>query len=63
MIILAFDYRHEGGKRQEAKKELKAVKLALTSIVGAISIDTESTRKLKSFVQQNTGQTTKVTFN
>merc|ERR1719213_717179 len=42
----------QGGQRKEAKKELKAVKLALTSIVGAISIDTESTRKLKSFVQQ-----------
>merc|ERR1719235_2490904 len=47
----------QGGQRKEAKKELKAVKLALTSIVGAISIDTESTRKLKSFVQQNTGET------
>jgi len=47
----------QGGKRKEAKKELKAVKLALSSIVGAISIDTESTRKLKSFVQQNTADT------
>jgi len=47
----------QGGQRKEAKKELKAVKLALTSILGAISIDTESTRKLKSFVQQNTGDT------
>merc|ERR1719265_2895508 len=42
----------QGGKRKEAKKELKAVSMALTSIVGAISIDTESTRKLKSFLQQ-----------
>merc|ERR1719271_1588169 len=42
----------QGGKRKEAKKELKAVTMALTSIVGAISIDTESTRKLKSFLQQ-----------
>jgi len=42
----------QGGKRKEAKKQLKAVTLALTSIVGAISIDTESTRKLKSFLQQ-----------
>merc|ERR1719160_1611989 len=42
----------QGGKRKEAKKELKAVTLALTSIVDAISIDTESTRKLKSFLQQ-----------
>merc|ERR1719421_907512 len=43
----------QGGKRKEAKKELKAVSMALTSIVGAISIDTESTRKLKSFLQQS----------
>jgi len=42
----------QGGKRKEAKKELKAVSMALTSIVGAISIETESTRKLKSFLQQ-----------
>merc|ERR1719473_947920 len=41
----------QGGQRKEAKKQLKAVTLALTSIVGAISIDTESTRKLKSFLQ------------
>jgi len=47
----------QGGKRREAKKELKAVKMALSSILGAISIDTESTRKLKSFVQQNTAET------
>merc|ERR1719399_2638577 len=31
--------------------------MALSSILGAISIDTESTRKLKSFVQQNTAET------
>merc|ERR1719456_1678875 len=42
----------QGGKRKEAKKELKAVKMALSSIVGAISIETESSRKLKSFLQQ-----------
>merc|ERR1719272_2461940 len=42
----------QGGKRREAKKELKAVSMALTSIVSAISIETESTRKLKSFLQQ-----------
>merc|ERR1719182_710026 len=42
----------QGGKRKEAKKEMKAVTMALTSIVGAISIETESTRKLKSFLQQ-----------
>merc|ERR1719393_846589 len=42
----------QGGKRKEAKKELKAVTMALTSIVGAVSIETESSRKLKSFLQQ-----------
>jgi hypothetical protein len=42
----------QGGKRREAKKQLKAVTMALTSIVGAISIETESSRKLKSFLQQ-----------
>merc|ERR1719389_774285 len=47
----------QGGKRKEAKKELKAVKMAVSSILSAISIDTESTRKLKSFVQQNTADT------
>jgi len=46
----------QGGKRKEAKKELKAVSMALTSIVGAISIDTESTRKLKSFLQQTSSE-------
>jgi len=38
-------------KRREAKRELEAVKSALTSVIAAISIDTESTRKLKSFLQ------------
>merc|ERR1719235_2716030 len=47
----------QGGKRQEAKKELKAVTMALTSIVGAISIETESSRKLKSFLQQSNADT------
>merc|ERR1719169_66218 len=42
----------QGGKRKEAKKQLKAVSMTLTSIVGAISIETESSRKLKSFLQQ-----------
>merc|ERR1719355_311307 len=42
----------QGGKRKEAKKEMKAVTMALTSIVGAVSIETESSRKLKSFLQQ-----------
>merc|ERR1719162_629099 len=42
----------QGGQRKEAKKQLKAVSMALTSIVSAIGIETESTRKLKSFLQQ-----------
>merc|ERR550537_1315874 len=47
----------QGGKKREAKKELKAVQMALTAVVGAISIDTESTRKLKSFLQQSNTDT------
>merc|ERR1719156_291360 len=47
----------QGGKKREAKKELKAVQMALTSVVAAISIDTESTRKLKSFLQQSSADT------
>merc|ERR550537_1247703 len=47
----------QGGKKREAKKELKAVQMALTAVVGAISIDTESTRKLKSFLQQGSEDT------
>merc|ERR1719301_365335 len=31
--------------------------MALNAVVGAISIDTESTRKLKSFIQQNSAET------
>jgi chromosome segregation ATPase len=41
----------QGGQRKEAKKQLKAVTSALTAIVGAVSIETESSRKLKSFLQ------------
>merc|ERR1719236_233653 len=48
----------QGGQRKEAKKQLKAVTMALTSIVGAISIETESSRKLKSFLQQTNADTT-----
>merc|ERR1719182_1144405 len=47
----------QGGKKREAKKELKAVSMALTSIVAAIAIDTESTRKLKSFLQSSSTDT------
>merc|ERR1719305_2258937 len=41
----------QGGKKREAKTQLKAVKMALSAVISAISIDTESTRKLKSFLQ------------
>jgi hypothetical protein len=47
----------QGGKKREAKKQLKAVSMALTAVIGAISIDTESTRKLKSFLQQSSADT------
>merc|ERR1719502_2161929 len=36
---------------------LEGVKLALSSIIGAIGIDTESHRKLKSFLQQGSEDT------
>merc|ERR1719247_3516683 len=44
----------QGGRRREAKQMLKAVKSAMTNVLAAIAIDTESTRKLKSFIQQST---------
>jgi hypothetical protein len=43
----------QGGKKREAKRQLKAVQMALGSVISAVSIDTESTRKLKSFLQQS----------
>merc|ERR1719274_322863 len=43
----------QGGRKREAKQQLKAVKMAMSSIVAAIAIDTDSTRKLKSFLQQS----------
>jgi len=46
----------QGGKKREAKRQLKAVNMALTAIVAGISIDTESTRKLKSFLQQTSAE-------
>merc|ERR1719181_1693951 len=45
----------QGGRKREAKQQLKAVKMAMTSVLAAIAIDTDSTRKLKSFIQQSTG--------
>merc|ERR1719456_2104941 len=47
----------QGGRRREAKKELEGVKLALSSVIGAVNIDLESSRKLKSFLQQSTADT------
>merc|ERR1719316_1734764 len=41
----------QGGRKREAKEQLKAVKMAMTDILAAIAIDTDSTRKLKSFIQ------------
>jgi len=47
----------QGGRKREAKKQLKAVNMALSSVISAISIDTESTRKLKSFLQSSSADT------
>jgi len=44
----------QGGRKREAKAELKAVKSAMSTVLAAIAIDTDSTRKLKSFLQQST---------
>jgi len=44
----------QGGRKREAKQQLKAVKQAMTGVLAAIAIDTDSTRKLKSFIQQST---------
>merc|ERR1719181_1404551 len=43
----------QGGKKREAKQQLKAVKMAMNSVLAAIAIDTDSTRKLRSFIQQS----------
>merc|ERR1719482_2605304 len=43
----------QGGRKREAKRLLKGVKMAMTSVLAAIAIDTDSTRKLKSFIQQS----------
>merc|ERR1719240_1709515 len=47
----------QGGRRREAKKELEGVKLALSSVINAVNIDLESSRKLKSFLQQGSADT------
>merc|ERR1719428_1904853 len=47
----------QGGRKSEAKKELKAVQMALTSVLAAFAIDTDSSRKLKSFLQQSSKDT------
>merc|ERR1719160_1265344 len=43
----------QGGRKREAKRELKAVQSAMSTVLAAIAIDTDSTRKLKSFIQQS----------
>jgi len=43
----------QGGRKREARQQLKAVKTAMSTILAAIAIDTDSTRKLKSFIQQS----------
>lgn len=43
----------QGGRKAEAKKQMEAVKSALNTILSAISIKTESKRKLKAFLQQS----------
>merc|ERR1719238_658418 len=40
---------------QTMSKQLQAVRAAITSVIAAVSINTESSRKLKSFLQQTTG--------
>merc|ERR1740130_285850 len=44
----------QGGRKREAKQQLKAVKSAMTTVLAAIAIDTDSSRKLKSFLQAST---------
>jgi len=41
----------QGGRKREAKQQLKAVRMVMSSVLAAIAIDTDSTRKLKSFIQ------------
>lgn len=41
-------------QRGAAKRQLKAVREAITSVMEAVSIDTESHRRLKAFLQQTT---------
>jgi len=40
-------------RKQEAKRQLEGVELALKSAIAAVRIETESSRKLKSFLQQS----------
>merc|ERR1719174_1365821 len=43
----------QGGRKREAKNILKTVKSAMNTVLAAIAIDTDSTRKLKSFIQSS----------
>jgi hypothetical protein len=43
----------QGGHKREAKRQLEAVKMAMNSVLAGIAIDTDSSRKLKSFIQSS----------
>jgi len=47
----------QGGQRKRANKELEAVRDALNTIVSAVKIETESSKKLKSFLQSSNTET------
>jgi len=47
----------QGGRKREAKKVLKEVKVVMSTMLSAFAIDTDSTRRLKSFIQQSTSDT------
>merc|ERR1719261_1860610 len=50
------------GKKQEANKQLQAVRQALSAVIDGISVETESKRKLKSFLQSATGDNDDLTL-
>lgn len=50
------------GNKQAAQKALEAIRSALSSVIGAVSIETESKRKLKSFLQQTVGDNDDLTL-
>jgi chromosome segregation ATPase len=50
------------GKKQEAQKELQAVRSALAAMIEGVSIETQSKRKLKSFLQSTSGDNDDLTL-